>query len=263
MSTSYTQQPEYIESCIKSSIAEIANLDRGKISLLLQVSNQCYADMLSEISVMTKIAYFAIDNYANINSDTLSSLMENEKLVFAKGTFSNTNIGSIQAIIKTFTNSLSSAQDELITVHNLTPGSLNMFNSDAIEANVNFKQGEQSSPLMFKYYEGKITLNIAIKLIKVYTDLKDIFDSNRKSLSILTTDKAGDVLVYFQNTIKGLVQDLNDIQFIIDSSKLACLVFDKFLLSNDKYYNSFLSRNYDTIRNDVVGCYLQLYPPSI
>lgn len=248
-------QEAYLDKCIKSAISQISNLDFSNLSSLNLTANLWYADTLSELSIITKITYFAIDNYATVNRDLITSMIESEKLIFARTAFNDNSISSIQSIIKNFISTLTLFQTKILDMFSLEQGSIDMFSTLDVEAGINYLNLEQSSPLIFNYYEGRTTLTETTALIKKYTNLRDSFSLNKSTLLYSSVNKASDILSYFSGLISDSTNQLDDISYLIDSSSLALYVYSHYLLSNTTYYNSFLNRNYATIKSDIISSY--------
>lgn len=249
------KQTAYLDSCCKHAISEIACFSLIEMKELLDMSKKSYADLLSKISVFTKIAQLAMSSYATLNVSTLSTMIENEKLSLIQNSFSDSNLLLAKKLIGSLTETLTESQDEILSLYNLNPNSLSLYKYDDIVGDINFKQQELTSSLLFKYYEGKKVLKNTSIVMQLFSNARDSASYNIKDLSTLSGDKANNILSYFVNVITLLKSDLEAVESIIDATLLAIETYHGLSLSRQDYRTSFLSRNYDTIKAEMINNY--------
>jgi hypothetical protein len=244
-------QEQYFDKCAKYAIALLGTLDFAKISKVISISKQNYANVLSQMSIITKVLRVSMDNMADVEVIMNISRISNLRMIFSNEKYSTDNIIQIQDIMKTMTDPLTSAMNKVKTIYNLPDDALSLYNYDNIEHGVNFLSIENNLPIALLYYEGKMAFKAMSSLFDLFSSTKKEYDDKKTDMNALTINGVKNVLKSYLDRIDELIALKDELEKMIDSSQLALNVYTLYNLDNPSNKDLFLNREFALIKQDI------------
>lgn len=241
---------DYANRIITNVIAVLGSMNYSNIESLRQVLNKYVAEILSEVSVMTAKTSFMIHNFSNIQNEEYVTKAYSDIVDIKNESDEVVQISDIQTITKDIESNLNDVKSKIESFYGLDEGTLSVYNNSPVEGGLDYTVLKSSSPVVFKYHEGKMFLDKIINFTKRLSLTKNIKDSNVETLRNTYVDKFIRILdaetINMQNKLS--VQD--NASEIVDILALSKQVYTYHDLSSN--IDLFLGRSYKKIKGDII-----------
>jgi hypothetical protein len=167
-------------------------------------------------------------------------------------TFDALSVNELQVLINTMVATLDKSKVALESAYDLPTNSISIYNDANIEQGIDYENKKNDSPIILKYYEGKLFFKKVVSIVEDFTVTKSLYDDIDFSEQYSFVDKFSNVLDRNTNAMQNKILLNNKLDEIIDSCTVAESVFAEYALTSRQSKDLFLGRKYSKIREDIL-----------
>lgn len=243
---------DYANRMITNSIATLGSISYSKMIELRQLMTVYISEILSEISLHTAKTNILIHSFAKIQDEEYLQRVYEDMLDIKHTSNDVIQIDTLQLITQDIENNLNNIRSKIEDTYELSENSISIYNDDPVENGIDYTVLKFSSPIIFKYYEGKILFRKITDFTKIISDVKNENESDVETIGNTYLGKLTRILENSSNAIqkklelRSLSAEIKDIVLIAKST------YDYYDLGVSNKLDLFLGRSYEKIKDDII-----------
>lgn len=243
---------DYLDTVILHSIAILSSLTLDEVKELDLIMKKYSAEILSEVSYLRTYIDFVMDNITTLQQDLyLPEIIDNNADV-RNVTFNALSIANLQMLISKVGTDLTETKGKIEASYDLPADSLSIYTDANIEEGINFTEEKATSPIILKYYEGKVFLRKTVSLFEDFSATKKYYDEADLSGQHSFVDKLSSILDTNGALMQSKMLVNTTTEEIIDACLVTFCVYLEYDFDSPQSVELFLSRIYSKIKEDII-----------
>lgn len=243
---------DYKIQCVKISLSFLNSLEPSKIITMSNILKELDAIVLSRMSQLNRDMEILLSNIVDVVKDNYIDACHNN--------IEDLNLNGMSSDkITEFQRDISDIREQVVYYSNIVKGmydidddNLSIYSKNEVEGGVNFRYIEDTSPDVFKYYEGKLVMNDLISFLHNISSKGTNYNKFEVSSHATFIDRANTILSEYTNNLNNLIIEEAKILQMIDSCNLAIVIWNSVCVSSKTKLSILLQQNFSNILSDIL-----------